>query len=95
MAGATLQSRLPAGSHRGPRGFTLTELLVAAALSLVVMGALAGLFGLFGRAIKQSEATMNLGSLMRSAAWQLRHSLWSAHKPPDQHHQQADQKKIN
>jgi len=59
----------------GPRGFTLVELLLAAALSLVVMGALAGLFGLFGRAIKQSEATMNLGALMRSAAWQLRQDL--------------------
>jgi type II secretory pathway pseudopilin PulG len=75
MAGATLQSRVPVGHHLGPRGLTLTELLVAAALSLVVMGALAGLFGLFGRAIKRSESTMNLGSLMRSAAWQLRQDL--------------------
>lgn len=68
----------PAGSHRGPRGLTLTELLVAAALSLVVMGALAGLFGLFGRAVKQSAATMNIGGLMRSAAWQLRQDLIGA-----------------
>jgi len=75
MAGETLTSRVPAGSHRGPRGLTLTELLVAAALSLVVMAALAGLFGLFGRAIKRSEATMNLGGLMRSTAWQLRQDL--------------------
>lgn len=78
MATATLQSMRSAGSQRGPRGFTLTELLVAAALSLVVMAALAGLFGLFGRAIKQSDATMNLGGLMRSAAWQLRQDLASA-----------------
>jgi len=78
MAAVTPRSTSSPGPHRGPRGLTLTELLVAAALSLVVMGALAGLFGLFGRAIKQSEATMNLGGLMRSAAWQLRQDLSGA-----------------
>lgn len=61
--------------RRGPTGLTLTELLVALALSLVVMGAVASLFGLFGRAVKQSQATMNLSALMRSAAWQLRQDL--------------------
>ena len=78
MAAATLRSRRPGGPHRGPRGLTLTELLVAATLSLMVMGALAGLFGRFGRAVKQSEATMNLGGLIRSAAWQLRQDLAGA-----------------
>ncbi len=63
----------PAG--RDHRGLTLTELLVALALSLVVMGGVATLFGVFGRAVKQSQATANLGSLMRSAAWQLRQDL--------------------
>lgn len=67
--------RGPPGGIHGPRGRTLIELLVASALSLVVMGALASLFALFGRSIKQSEATMNLGSLMRSVAWQLRQDL--------------------
>lgn len=58
-----------------PQGVTLTELLVAAALSLVMMGALASLFGLFGRSVKQSQVTMNQSSLLRSAAWQLRQDL--------------------
>lgn len=78
MAAATLPSTRPAGRPRVHPGLTLTELLVAATLSLVVMGALAGLFGLFGRAVKQSESTMNLGGLMRSAAWQLRQDLAGA-----------------
>jgi type II secretory pathway pseudopilin PulG len=78
MVAAKLQSMRPVGSQRGPRGLTLTELLVAATLSLVVMAAVAGLFGLFGRAIKQSESTMNVGGLMRSAAWQLRQDLAGA-----------------
>lgn len=78
MVAATSRSMRPVGPLRRPRGLTLTELLVAATLSLVVMGALAGLFGRFGRAIKQSEATMNLGGLVRSAAWQLRQDLAGA-----------------
>ena len=75
MMEETPQSHVRTGMPCGRSAFTLTELLVAAALSLVVIGALAGLFGLFGRAIRRSEATMNLGGLMRSAAWQLRQDL--------------------
>jgi len=61
----------------GPRlrGVTLIELLVAATLALVMMGAVASLFGVFGRSVKQSQATMNQSSLLRSAAWQLRQDL--------------------
>lgn len=63
-------------THRDTHGgLTFVELLVALTLSLVVMGAVASLFGLFGRAVKQSQATMNLSALMRSAAWQLRQDL--------------------
>lgn len=57
------------------RGVTLVELLVAAALSLVMMGAVASLFGMLGRSFKLSQATMNQSSLLRSAAWQLRQDL--------------------
>lgn len=64
---------LPPGCK--PPGVTLVELLVASALALVVMGAVASLFGVFGRSVKQSQSTINLGSLMRSAAWQLRQDL--------------------
>jgi type II secretory pathway pseudopilin PulG len=57
------------------RGFTLTELLVAGLLSLVLMAAVATLFGLFSRAARHSQAATNLASLLRSAAWQLRQDL--------------------
>jgi hypothetical protein len=58
-------------------GLTLTELLVAATLSLVVMGAVASLFGILSRSIRQSQATVDLGALMRSTAWKLRQDLTS------------------
>ncbi len=56
-------------------GLTLTELMVASALSLVVMGAVASLFGLFGRTVRLSQATVDMSALMRNAAWQLRQDL--------------------
>jgi prepilin-type N-terminal cleavage/methylation domain-containing protein len=70
-AGAGTVSHLP----QRQRGFTLTELLVAALLSLVLMAAVATLFGLFSRAARHSQATANLVGLLRSAAWQLRQDL--------------------
>jgi len=74
MAGSSAQHRSWL-SHDRHVGFTLTELLIASALSLVIMGAVAGLFGLFGRSVRHSQATADMGSLMRSAAWQLRQDL--------------------
>ncbi len=56
-------------------GLTLTELLIGAALSLFLIGAVASLFSLFGRSVKQSQTTMHLSGLLRSAAWQLRQDL--------------------
>lgn len=61
--------------RRPPAGFTLTELLIAAALSLVVMGAVASLFAILGRSIRDSHATVDLGARLRAAAWQLRQDL--------------------
>ncbi len=63
----------PAASR--PAGLTLTELMVASTLSLVVMGAVASLFGLFGRTVRLSQATVDMSALMRNAAWQLRQDL--------------------
>ena len=56
-------------------GFSLTELLIASAISLVVMGAIAQLFSLFSRSFTQSQATVDLGGRLRTAAWQLRQDL--------------------
>ena len=56
-------------------GFSLTELLVASAIALVVMGAVATLFGIFSRALSLSQTTVDLGGRMRLTAWQLRQDL--------------------
>ena len=66
-----------AASGRRP-GFTLVELLVAATLALIVMAALASLFGIFGRAVADSQDLVQLGARMRAAAWALRQDLQGA-----------------
>lgn len=69
-------------SIRGPAslpakrvGFSLTELLVASAISVVVMGAVATLLGVFGRGLSQSQSTIDLSARMRATAWKLRQDL--------------------
>jgi len=59
-------------------GYTLVELLLAAAIALGVMAAAATLFALFGRTASQSQATVELGDRMRSTAWRLRQDLAGA-----------------
>lgn len=70
---ATLHPR--ALLQRRSRGFSLTELLVAATISLVVMGAVAQLFSLFSRTFNDSQTTIELSGRMRTTAWQLRQDL--------------------
>jgi type II secretory pathway component PulJ len=60
------------------RGFSLTELFVAMTIALLVMGAVARLFVVFGRGVSQSQATVELSGKMRSTAWQLRQDLAGA-----------------
>jgi hypothetical protein len=55
--------------------FSLIELLVASALSLVVMGAVASLFSVFGRGVSDGQALVELSARMRNAAWRLRQDL--------------------
>lgn len=59
----------------GRRGFSLTELLIAAAVALLVMAGVATMIGTFGRAASQSQALVALAGRMRSTAWQLRQDL--------------------
>ena len=56
-------------------GFSLTELLVASAVALLVMAGVATMIGTFGRAASQSQALVALAGRMRSTAWQLRQDL--------------------
>jgi prepilin-type N-terminal cleavage/methylation domain-containing protein len=57
------------------RAFSLTELLVAMTIALMVMGAVATLFGVFGRGLSGSQATVELTTKVRAASWQLRKDL--------------------
>lgn len=68
----TPTDRLPAKPRRG---FTLVELLVAAAIALVVMGALASLLGVFSRTGTNSQSIVDMSSRMRSTAIRLRQDL--------------------
>ena len=74
-----VRRRLPRGMAAGclpaRGGFSLTELLVAMTIALMVMGAVATLFGIFGRTVSQSQATLELSGKLRSTSWQLRQDL--------------------
>lgn len=59
----------------GRRAFSLTELLVAMTIALIVMASVAQLFGVFGRGLSGSQATVELSARMRAAGWQLRKDL--------------------
>ena len=67
--------RIRAAIGSGCYGFSLTELLVASTIALIVMAAIATLFGVFSRAMSQSQSTVDLSARMRTAAWQLRKDL--------------------
>lgn len=63
--------------HRpgSPAAFTLVELLVSSTIALVVMGAVASLFGVFSRTSTNTQAIVDLSSRMRSTANRLREDL--------------------
>jgi prepilin-type N-terminal cleavage/methylation domain-containing protein len=67
------RKKSPAAAVRS--GFSLTELLIAAAVALIVMAGVATMIGTFGRAASQSQALVALAGRMRSTAWQLRQDL--------------------
>jgi len=59
-------------------GMTLVEMLVATAATLLLMAAIAQVFGAFGTAVSDSRAMIELDGRMRSAAWRLRGDLAGA-----------------
>jgi len=71
----TPDALLPASRPESRPAFSLIELLVASALSLVVMGAVASLFSVFGRSVSDGQAMVELSARMRNAAWRLRQDL--------------------
>lgn len=56
-------------------GLTLVEMLVALAVTLVMMGSVVTIFNLIGEGIGESRAVMELGDRVRSAANRLQHDL--------------------
>lgn len=63
------------GESGARSGFSLTELLIASAIALVIMTGVASLFGVFGATVSQSQAIAALNGRLRSTAWQLRQDL--------------------
>ena len=60
---------------RHPAAFTLVELLFASTIALVVMGAVASLFGIFSRTATSTQAIVDLMNRMRITQRQLREDL--------------------
>jgi len=57
------------------RGMTLIEMLVAMTATLILMGAIARVFSVFGTAITNSRAVLATDAQLRTAAWRLRSDL--------------------
>jgi|694.fasta_scaffold58304_2 hypothetical protein len=56
-------------------GMTLVEMLVATAATLMLMGAIAQVFSVFGSAVTNSRSMIDLDARMRTVAWRLRADL--------------------
>jgi hypothetical protein len=57
------------------RGLTLVEMLVAMTLTLLLMGAVAQLFGMLGKGVNDSRTSAELGDRMRATAYRLRQDM--------------------
>ena len=63
-------------SGDSPRfGMTLTEMLVATTMTLVIMGVVVQLFGMVGNGVSVSRASLRMSSELRSVAHTLRTDL--------------------
>ena len=60
---------------RSPRGLTLVEMLVAMALTLLLMGAVAQIFGVLGQGVNGSRSVAELSARMRATAHRLQQDL--------------------
>lgn len=66
-----------APSRQPPRchGMTLIEMLVATTITLIMMGLVAQLFGVFGQGVTGSRSVIELTDQMRAVGWRLRQDL--------------------
>ena len=66
----------PSGFHSSlRRGMTLTEMLVATAMTLVIMGVVVQLFGMVGKGVSSSRASLDMSMQLRAVAHTLRTDL--------------------
>jgi prepilin-type N-terminal cleavage/methylation domain-containing protein len=67
---------LPAvAGGRAPRGMSLVEMLVAMTLTLLLMGAVAQIFGMLGQGVNGSRSMAELNDRLRAASHRLRQDL--------------------
>jgi len=70
--------RIPPRAFHVRRGLTLTEMLVATALTVIVMAVVAQLFSVFGTSVSGSRSLTELSARMRTTSYRLRRDLEGA-----------------
>lgn len=71
-----MRKRNRSSRHRSARGgFTLLEVLIATAVTLLMMVSLAQVFKIIGDSMKQGRASLQLNNTLRSISFRLRHDL--------------------
>jgi prepilin-type N-terminal cleavage/methylation domain-containing protein len=75
MTSLTLPPATVGGAAALRRGFSLIELLIAATIGLVVMGAVASLFGIFGQSASETQSIVDMTNRLRGTALKLRQDL--------------------
>jgi len=70
-----MQSRRPTAGHQARIGMTLVEMLVATAVTLLLMSAVAQLFGILGQGVTSSRSVIELNDQLRMASSRLRSDL--------------------
>ncbi|MGN6547850.1 MAG: PulJ/GspJ family protein, partial [Aureliella sp.] len=71
-----MRKRNRSSRHRSARGgFTLLEVLIATAVTLLMMVSLAQVFKIIGDSMKQGRAALQMNNTLRSVSFRLRHDL--------------------
>ena len=78
MSSRTLLTHTAAARRQG---MTLVEMLIATTITLIIMAAVAEVFGLFGAGVSDSRSVIEMTDQMRAAAYRLRQDLAGATAP--------------
>ncbi|MEM8733725.1 MAG: prepilin-type N-terminal cleavage/methylation domain-containing protein, partial [Planctomycetota bacterium] len=76
------QSRYGARHRSGRAGFTLVEVLVATAVTLLMMVSLARVFKIIGDSMQEGRATLELNNRLRNVALRIQRDLGSVTVTP-------------